>query len=299
MPNSPEINFIRKGKKRKVVIFTTPVLISLILFGSYAMLGGSFVFDFMNPNRAFAASVTWTGDGDGVNWEDADNWSNDAVPTDADDVTINTNVIVQINDAAATPIVHWLMNDNAASTTVVDAMGSVNGTAMQNTDAMTTAGQINTALALNGTSDYISASGTLPTGDYTFATWVNLDTNNDEMLFNINSNKIDIRVLNTKVRVIDSGGVRMTSAAAVATGGWHHVAVTRNAGRINVYIDGVKDVNTGTSVGDITAAACGITVGAYFNCTTSHSSYLDGSMDDVRMYDHGLESYEIADIYNT
>jgi len=34
-------------------------------------------------------AVSWTGDGDGVNWTDPKNWSGDAVPTSNDNVTIN------------------------------------------------------------------------------------------------------------------------------------------------------------------------------------------------------------------
>src|ERR1700733_6801062 len=42
----------------------------------------------LEPRRLFAA-VSWTGGGDGTSWSNALNWSNNAVPTSSDDVTIN------------------------------------------------------------------------------------------------------------------------------------------------------------------------------------------------------------------
>ena len=40
-------------------------------------------------NRRLLAAVSWDGGGDGSSWGDADNWSDDSVPTAADDVTID------------------------------------------------------------------------------------------------------------------------------------------------------------------------------------------------------------------
>ena len=39
--------------------------------------------------RVLFAAISWDGGGDGVNWDDAGNWSNNQVPTLQDDVTIN------------------------------------------------------------------------------------------------------------------------------------------------------------------------------------------------------------------
>ena len=39
--------------------------------------------------RRLLSAVSWDGGGDGTNWTDPNNWSNNALPTSADDVTIN------------------------------------------------------------------------------------------------------------------------------------------------------------------------------------------------------------------
>ena len=49
---------------------------------------------------AFSAAVTWDGGAGTTNWNDALNWSNDAIPTSDDDVTINVAVTVSVNTAA-------------------------------------------------------------------------------------------------------------------------------------------------------------------------------------------------------
>jgi len=55
-------------------------------------------------------------------------------------------------------IVHYKMNDNAETTTVIDNKGFANGTAQQNTSALHTDGKIIGALEFNGTSDYIATA---------------------------------------------------------------------------------------------------------------------------------------------
>jgi hypothetical protein len=45
-------------------------------------------------SRRVLAAVSWDGLGDGVNWSDPINWSNNALPTSADDVTINVGTTI-------------------------------------------------------------------------------------------------------------------------------------------------------------------------------------------------------------
>ncbi len=45
---------------------------------------------------SFAQTNTWTGDGDGTNWTDADNWSLDLVPTSAHDVFLTSAATIEL-----------------------------------------------------------------------------------------------------------------------------------------------------------------------------------------------------------
>ena len=55
----------------------------------------------------------------------------------------------------------YQLDDNAASTTVVDDLGVTNLTNQANTSGKTTTGKIGSALSYNGTSDYSSAAGSV------------------------------------------------------------------------------------------------------------------------------------------
>src|SRR4051794_30250444 len=48
-------------------------------------------------DRLAPAAVAWDGGGDGTHWGDARNWSNDQLPTAADDVTINISPTSTVN----------------------------------------------------------------------------------------------------------------------------------------------------------------------------------------------------------
>ena len=64
-------------------------------------------------NRLAPAAVSWTGSAGTLNWSDANNWSNDAVPGSADDVTISKSGVGTITIGSGSYAVHSL-NDTTA-----------------------------------------------------------------------------------------------------------------------------------------------------------------------------------------
>jgi hypothetical protein len=66
--------------------------------------------------RILLASVVWTGDGDGVHWGDAANWSGSALPGAADDVTINSGSNGVLHDSG-NDAVHSLTTSSTFSLT--------------------------------------------------------------------------------------------------------------------------------------------------------------------------------------
>jgi Dockerin type I domain len=53
--------------------------------------------------RRLLAAVSWDGGGDGANWNDPLNWSNNQLPTPADDVTLAVGSLVQLLDNQGNP----------------------------------------------------------------------------------------------------------------------------------------------------------------------------------------------------
>ncbi|MCL4741384.1 MAG: hypothetical protein KJZ54_04195 [Phycisphaerales bacterium] len=99
--------------------------------------------------RVLLAAVAWTGGGDGTNWHDPNNWSNNAIPGAADDVTI---------DVAANPTIVY---SNTAGNRTINSLLSreaINFTGGRLT--LLTTATMEAATTLNG--------GTLEGGTWTF-----------------------------------------------------------------------------------------------------------------------------------
>jgi len=74
---------------------------------------------------------------------------------------------------------YYKLDDNAATTTVVDSVaGTYNGTAQVNTSTKTATGKISSALTFNGSSDYIDIQQPLPLGNLprSINFWMKLDS---------------------------------------------------------------------------------------------------------------------------
>ena len=88
-------------------------------------------FETLEP-RTLLSNVTWTGVGDGTSWSVAGNWSDDAVPTASDDVTINLtgNHTIRI-DASTQATVNSLLSSDAlaisAGSLQINASSSLTG----------------------------------------------------------------------------------------------------------------------------------------------------------------------------
>ena len=84
--------------------------------------------------------------------------------------------------------------------------------------------------------------------------------------------------------------------AALPSGGWHHVAVTLDGATGTLYIDGQK-VGSG-NIG-IRPSQLGVTTQNWIGRSQFASDpYLDGRVDDFRVYNFALNDQEIAAVMN-
>ncbi|MBC6953907.1 MAG: hypothetical protein DYG93_11820, partial [Leptolyngbya sp. PLA2] len=100
---------------------------------------------FVEPleGRVLLAAVSWTGSGDGVNWHDPNNWSNNAIPGAADDVTIDiaANPTIVYSATAGNRTINSLLSREAINftggrltlltTATMEAATTLNGGALQ------------------------------------------------------------------------------------------------------------------------------------------------------------------------
>lgn len=160
------------------------------------------------------------------------------------------------------------------------------------------------ALEFDGTTNYVSVdsfTGILGAGDRTCAAWVQTTASGTNFPVvswgpNTSGNKWQLN-MNTAGRMrveISSGSVVGTTI--INNGNWHHVACTftnngtSNASNILLYVDGVLEALTAvTPLALNTTASGNVKIGA-----DNQNRFWNGAIVDVRIYNRGLSSNEIA-----
>jgi poly(hydroxyalkanoate) depolymerase family esterase len=159
---------------------------------------------------------------------------------------------------------------------------------------------------LSGSQQYVS----LPPGivgalsKFTIMAWLNLNSVSSwSRIFDFGNNTATNMFLtpqngwNSTLRfAITTNGAgneqQINCGATMSTGAWHQVAVTLSGTIGILYLDGVA---VGTNSGlTITPSSLGGTVNNYFGKSQYADPYLDGSLDEFRIYNVALSSAEMA-----
>jgi hypothetical protein len=219
-----------------------------------------------------------------------------------------TSTIVDYGDSL---IAHWKMNDNAASTDIVDNIGSYTATAPRNTSLMTTTGKISTALEFNGTTEYATVNmNTNLSGSFSFSCWakpsdtqeagadswfimgsrVSSYSNYWACLYILsNTSQYHFALYN------GSQNPSLQSGVSYSAGTWVHLVGVRDtsADKIRIYVNG--DLKLEAT--DDTAS-----VPSYDSFRLGGQGDYDrqfkGVVDDARVYSKALTQEEITALYN-
>lgn len=205
-------------------------------------------------------------------------------------------------------VAHWKMNDAAATTDVVDATGNGHtGTASANTDTLTVAGKIGTALEfVTASSRYVSVPDhddlDLTAGG-TIAMWVKWD--GTFVITDARNPRLFDRVEDPQVCLIAGGAIQMrmagaasgrdtrTSTGVLVAGQWTHVACVFGQAKA-IYVNGVDRTETR---GDSRLPT--LTGGSFIGSRNTVGGFFGGVLDDVRIYKRPLSVQEIQAIYNS
>ena len=178
-------------------------------------------------------------------------------------------------------IAHWKCNDNAASTTVVDSVGSANGVYTDNATGVNTStgtvaskAGVGTALDLD-TDEWINV-GNAGVSVRSISMWVNPDA------VNVTGHLIDLNgtdyVKQTNATLSVGGFAGSTEViyvdgvvSSTITANWHHVVVTATAGFT------ASDLDIGRLEG---------------------SEYFDGLIDNVMLFDTTLNIDQVKSLYS-
>ncbi|MCH7534715.1 MAG: LamG domain-containing protein [Bacteroidetes bacterium] len=242
------------------------------------------------------------------------------------DFTVGKEVKVFADNQTFNFISHYRLNDNLATTNVIDTGtggndGTLNGG--DNTSDKSVTGKINLAFQLNGSDDFINIDNVLTndlstTTKGTWAIWVKpVDATPSAIDITISFNDTDA---NTFIHIrIKTDGVCRVKATSTGTSQWQldtdnavfsdntwtHVAIVQDGTEPVLYIDGVKVAQTFSTSEDKTVwfnNLSGLDNGRIGDRSVNgggETNHFNGDIDDVRIYDTNLSSSDISDIYNS
>ncbi|NLY42535.1 MAG: hypothetical protein GX066_00870, partial [Clostridiaceae bacterium] len=200
----------------------------------------------------------------------------------------------------------WYTFDDGSGTTVTDASGNgYHGTL--NGGTSWTSGVMGGAVQFNGTNGYVR----LPNGifkdlsDYTVATWFRADELREwQRIFDFGSSTSSYAFLTPMGGGRPRYGIKQGSAAeqtlivnnmTFPLNEWKHVALTTQGTTVRLYIDGVL-VGTRTNT-TLTLSSLGETTRNYIGRSQfSGDAYLNGRVDDFRVYSRALSAEEIRTV---
>lgn len=210
-------------------------------------------------------------------------------------------------------ILHYKMNDDAATTNVVDSSSGGNDgtlTGNGNTADATVAGKINSALAFDGVNDYILRSDFTDLGtnvDKTVCFWMYkvATPNNFDRYFTKHRSSTALAYMfvssNSSVDgfVFNDGTEIRFPFTAQSTGAWHHYVVLydESAGAISkVWIDGVDTSSSGSfATGWGFEANDNLNIGG----RAGTGQFPPCQYDDFRIYNAALTADQVALIWNS
>ncbi len=225
--------------------------------------------------------------------------------------TTHINTTIDTNDDLENGLVgHWTFDGPKmawASTTAEVLDSSISGREgdLINMDMQSVAiGKIGQGLDFNGTDDRVEIpfSSVLPSTDFTVAVWAFLDTNTDEVLIMLpnitGGNEFLMHASSSAFGITTNELVTTYGSVPIPQGKWTHIVARRSGSSVTSYINAVQDL----SYSD--AAALETNCRLYFgvdvdagSCTSGLSNFLDGKLDDIRIYDRALSIAEIKRLY--
>ncbi|UUZ94051.1 fibronectin type III domain-containing protein [Paenibacillus sp. P25] len=207
-----------------------------------------------------------------------------------------------------TSLIAWYKFDQTSGTTATDSSGyGNNGTVYGGAGAAWTAGKSGSAIDLGGNNAYIALpAGVVSSADSaTVAAWVYLDTVSNWMrIFDFGSGTSTYMFLTPKngatgkmrfaIKNNGSSEQIIDGPSALGAGGWHHVAVTLNGATGILYVDGAE-VGRNSSM-TIKPSNMGATTQNWIGRSQFSDPYLNGQVDDFRIYSKALTAEEIASL---
>ena len=165
-------------------------------------------------------------------------------------------------------------------------------------------GEFDLAGVFNGSSSEITFTKfTTLTNNSTYSTWFKTNisspynttqtflkdqtSNNDKFAIGTTNVSGGSKLIFTRINGVDA---QYNTSTSIDDGNWHHIVFVQKPSSMEFYIDGVLDATVAASY----------TRGLYFNTIGRDSVYgtLNGSLDQVRIFNKALSAGEVTTLYN-
>ena len=223
-------------------------------------------------------------------------------------------------------LAHWRLDESGNTSIATDSSVNGNDATLINytsdPSSKWASAVINNGLEFDGFNDFLDHNVTTDKNIGTIAHWVNVDasggsyilyyeSNNSSSIGNGFGTTSDVLEMHTAIDVNDNASLYMQSGAGASTkfrldgtsnaitpGQWHHVAATWDFynNTAKVFVDGIE--NASIDLSGIALEPKTTTV-RRIGRAGSANRFLEGYLDDVRIYNRALSSAEIQSLYES
>jgi hypothetical protein len=223
---------------------------------------------------------------------------------------LSPDEVQDLYNYAPGPVAHWKLDENTG-TSAADASSNSNTGTLTNGPTWAP-GKFGSGVKFDGSDDYINGGSQTNIDNLstkTVSLWVNPTSYSHQFVnymiskytgtvgwaFGVNGTYTDAEVCGSgstgKVYVYN-GTSSICSNQTISTGQWTHVAFTYTGSTVTIFINGLQVGSGSLTLGNESSA--NISLGA----RSDNNWYLNGAIDDVRIYNYALSQKQIVNVMN-
>ncbi len=143
----------------------------------------------------------------------------------------------------------------------------------------------------DGSNDYLEF-GEISLTDFSISAWIYMDDLTTQTILGDGNNNNWVRVDGADSIKLKAGGTSTTFSPSLTftTGEWQHICITRESNLTKVYRNGTVGTGTANNTGTFAPDRVGAKIG--------NSTFFDGLIDEVAIWDTALSASDVTSIYN-
>lgn len=309
-PLISEVSSAVTGSSSATISWATDQLSnSQVVYGTTTSYGSSSTLD---TTLILAHSVSLTGLAPGTVYHYAvESWNADGMKSVSADYTFTT-ATATIPSGSVTLQAHWSLDEGSGHTAHDVTGNGYNGKLINGPQWVN--GITGTALAFNGSNSDVTVSSSTSLNAYPLSVSFWMKTGAVSGLYGLvnkyqaasmngyqvflNNGKLCAWYFRDSADYVWDGSGCTLAVDGFADSQWHLVTFVVNANGGTLYVDGAQRASQSwTGAAGPTTTSNALLFGDYPG--TSNSSFLPGTLDDVRLYNGALSASQVADLYNS